>query len=150
MRLIYSNIRNTLTVSNRLVGIELLYVVGKSSSPKAKLYRTIPYLINIMGDPEERVSTYSLRCLIDLFYSCCSIFGSVDDTKYYRTILEGFNTASKSAVLRLVLFERLPEILKIIEWLSIQQLKYTNVQSSSDQQSLIESILKQYGSYNAQ
>lgn len=148
--MLFSNIRTISSVSNRLSAVELLYVVGRASTPKVKLTKVIPFLLNLMGDSEERVATYSLRCLINLFFTFVDIFNSLEDTKYYRTIIEGFNVALKSSVLRLVLFEKLPDILKILEWLALNQLKHVkNFQVQADQNALIESILKQYGSLNS-
>lgn len=124
IKLLFSNIRTISSVSNRLAAVELLYAMGRGSTSKVKLTKIIPFLLNLMGDSEQRVATYSLRCFINLFYTFVDIFNSMEDTKYYTTIIEGFNIASKSSVLRLVLFEKLPQILKILEWLALNQLKF--------------------------
>ena len=62
-------------------------MIGRASTSRVKLSKIIPFLLNLMGDSEERVATYSLRCLIKLFYTFKDVFNSIEDTRYYRTIV---------------------------------------------------------------
>lgn len=147
--MIFCNIRRARYTNSRMAAVELLFVVGSGSTDRTKMQRVLPYLFTLTNDADVQVAGLALRRLLELFYTIAEPFGSADDTKYYRAILENFTVLSKSVVLRSLFFEKLPDICGVVEWLAMHCVRFNRGCSQTDQHELVDAVLKQYGVYSA-
>lgn len=149
LKLVFSNARLARYTASRMVAVELLYVLGSGSSDRTKMQKVLPYLFTLTTDADVQVAGLALRKITDLFFTIAEPFGSADESKFYRALVENFTVLSKSAMLRSLFFQKLPEICSIIEWLALHCLKYNRNCSQNDQHELVNGVLRQYGTYSS-
>lgn len=68
IKIIFSCIRNCQYVASRMLGIELINILGRESSDRTLLRVVLPYLMNLSQDSDVNVAKYAFNSLLDTFY----------------------------------------------------------------------------------